>query len=58
MSMRIILMICGVFWVVYSFVTNTHNFKSAVAFKVIPFFTGFLTILCAMNLFGWVSIFK
>lgn len=35
--MGIVLMICGVFWVVYSFITHTHNFKSAVAFKVIPF---------------------
>lgn len=56
--MEIILMICGVFWVGYSFITYTNNIKSSIIFKVIPFFTGFLTILCAMNLFGWVNIFN
>ena len=58
MIMEIILMICGIFWVGYSFITYTNNIKSSIIFKVVPFFTGFLTILCAMNLFGWVNIFN
>ena len=55
--MGIILMICGVHWVMSALVLNTKNFLSAIFFKVIPFFTGFITIICAMNLFGWVNIF-
>ena len=56
--MGIILMICGVYWVFYSLTANTKNLPSAILFKVIPFFTGLATIICAMDSFGWVNIFK
>lgn len=55
--MGIVLMICGAFWIIFSFLNNTCNIKSAIFFKVIPFFTGLATIVCAMDLFGWVNIF-
>ena len=55
--MGIILMVCGAFWTIFSLLTNTRNIKSAILFKVIPFFTGLATIVCAMDLFGWVNIF-
>lgn len=57
MIMGIILMVCGAFWVIFTLLINTKNLLSAILFKVIPFFTGFATILCAMDLFGWVNIF-
>ena len=50
--MEIILMVCGAFWIVFSLVNITKNIKSAIFFKVIPFFTGLATIVCAMDLFG------
>ncbi len=55
--MGIVLMICGAFWIIFSLLNNTRNIKSAIFFKVIPFFTGLVTIVCAMDLLGWVSIF-
>ena len=57
MIMEIILMVCGVFWIVFSLIQNTRNIKSALVFKVIPFFTGVATIVCAMDLLSWVNIF-
>jgi hypothetical protein len=57
MIMEIILMVCGVFWIISALVLNTKGWKSAIFFKVIPFFTGLTTIVCAMDLFGWVNIF-
>jgi len=57
MIMEIILMVCGAFWIIFSLLNNTRNIKSAIFFKVIPFFTGLAAILCAMDLFGWVNIF-
>lgn len=58
MIMEIILMVCGVFWIIFSLLNITKNIKSAIFFKVIPFFTGLATIVCAMDLLGWISIFK
>lgn len=55
--MGIVLMICGAFWIISALMLNTKEWKSAIFFKVIPFFTGLATIVCAMDLFGWVNIF-
>ncbi len=55
--MEIVLMVCGIFWIVFSLIQNTKNLISAIIFKVVPFFTGLATILCAMDLFGWTNIF-
>ena len=57
MIMEIILMACGSFWIISALMISTKNIKSAIFFKVIPFFTGLATIVCAMDLFGWVNIF-
>lgn len=57
MIMGIILMVCGMYWIISALIINTKNVLSAILFKVIPFFTGLVTIMCAMNLFGWVNIF-
>lgn len=55
--MEIILMVCGVWWIIFGLLNNTRNIKSAIIFKVIPFFTGLATVVCAMDLIGWVYIF-
>ena len=55
--MGVILMICGIFWIISALALNTKNFASAIFFKIIPFFTGLANIVCAMDLFGWVNIF-
>ena len=57
MIMGIILMVCGVWWIIFALLTKTKNVWSSILFKVIPFFTGLATIVCAMDLFGWVNIF-
>ena len=57
MTVGIILMICSLYWIIFSLIQITQNFKSALVFKVIPFFTGLATMICAMNLFGWIGIF-
>lgn len=57
MIMGIILMVCGAYWIANALLLNTKNWQSAMLFKVIPFFTGLATIVCAMDLFGWVNIF-
>lgn len=55
--MEIILMVCGIFWIIFSLIINTKNVQSAIFFKVIPFFSGIATIMCAMQLTGLLKIF-
>lgn len=57
MIMGIILMVCGAYWISNALLLSTKNWQSAMLFKVIPFFTGLATMVCAMDLFGWVNIF-
>lgn len=57
MIMEIILMICGAYWIFFSLINHTNNVKSSIIYKVIPFFTGLANIVCAADMFGWVSIF-
>ena len=52
------LIICGVIWISMSFITKTKNLPSSILFKVIPFFTGIATVMCAMQLYGWINIFN
>lgn len=58
MNMEILLMICGCYWIVSSLILNTKNWSSALFFKVLPFFTGVITCLCAMDMLNWVNIFR
>ena len=37
---RIIILLAGVYYIVQALILNTHNFRSALFFKVIPFFFG------------------
>jgi hypothetical protein len=51
-----ILVACGVFWIIFALTVNARQFSAAIWFKVIPLFTGLATLLCAMDLYGWVNI--
>lgn len=53
-----VLMVCGIFWIIFALVVNTRKVAAAIWFKVIPLFTGFAALLCAMDLYGWVNIFN
>lgn len=55
--MKYLLMVCGVYWIIFSLTQHTRNFKSSFVYKVIPFFTGILVCLCSMDMFGWINIF-
>lgn len=55
--MENILMACGAFWIIFALVVNTRKLAAAIWFKVIPLFTGMATLLCAMDMLGWVNIF-
>jgi hypothetical protein len=55
--MENILMACGVFWIIFALVVHTRKFLDAIFCKVIPLSTGFATLLCAMDMLGWVNIF-
>lgn len=52
MVVAIILMICGAFWIVSSFMNNTKNVASAIYYKVIPFTTGII----ALGMLGVINI--
>lgn len=54
--MDIILIICGAFNIVFSLIVNTKNIQSAIVYKVLPFIAGVFTILCGMNIIGYVNI--
>lgn len=52
----IILCVIGVFLIVFSFLMNTEDVKSAIWFKVIPFFSGAYCIVCACISSGIIKI--
>ncbi len=56
MVAAIILIICGAFWIVSSFINNTKNVASAMFYKVIPFTTGILSIGIALGMLGVINI--
>lgn len=57
MTMGVVLVVCGIYWIAGALIVNTKNWQSALLFKVIPFFTGLANIVCAMDAFGWINIF-
>lgn len=52
----IILMICGGFWILSSFVNKTKNFSSSMFYNVIPFVTGVLVFGVALGMLGVINI--
>lgn len=55
--MAYILLACGCWNIFASLVGQTNGFIASVFFRIIPFSTGCVVCLCAMNMLGWVSIF-
>lgn len=56
MITAIILMVCGAFWIVSSFINNTKNVASAIFYKVIPFTTGVIAVGIALGMLGVINI--
>lgn len=42
---------------VFPMIQHTRNIKSAIVYKIIPFFTGLSCFICAMDLLGWINVF-
>jgi hypothetical protein len=53
---EIIVLVSGVFMIVFSLIMNTKNLKSSIVFKVIPFFLGLADIFVFAVLMGWIII--
>jgi hypothetical protein len=47
-----ITLICGVIWIIYSFIQKTKNLASTMVYNIIPFFTGAASIFVSLVLFG------
>lgn len=56
MVTAIILMICGAFWIVFSFLNNTKNVASAMFYRVIPFTTGMIVVGIALGMLGVINV--
>lgn len=57
--MENILLACSLYWIVFALIINVKSgFMTKILFKVIPFLTGVITCLVAMNLMGWVNIWQ
>ena len=56
MVTAIILMICGAFWIVFSFLKNTKNVASAMFYRVIPFTTGMIVVGIALGMLGVINV--
>lgn len=53
-----ILMACGIYMIIFALLNHTRNFISGITYKVIPLFAGFAIVLSAMDMYGWINIFK
>ena len=56
-SMNLVLLFCGAYFICFALAVNTRNFTSMMAFKIIPFLAGIATVACAAELYGWINIF-
>ena len=54
--MAIIVMVCGIYWMFFGLIQNTNNLRSSIVYKVLPFFTGMLALLVAMDWMCWINI--
>lgn len=52
----ILLMICGAFWIVSSFLSKTKNVQSTIFYNVIPFATGVIAFGVALGMLGVINI--
>ena len=57
--MEFLLLACSFYWIVFALILNVKSgLLNKILFKVIPFFTGVVVCLIAMNLMGWVNIWQ
>ena len=57
--MEILLLACSFYWITIALILNVKSgLLTKILFKVIPFFTGVVVCLIAMNLMGWVNIWN
>lgn len=54
--MNCIFILIGFYFVTLSFILNTQNVKSAIVFKVIPFFSGIFLIFYFFYITGVIKI--
>ena len=54
--MAIVVMVCGIYWMFFGLIQNTNNLRSSIVYKVLPFFTGMLALLVAMDWMCWINI--
>ena len=54
--MAIVIMVCGIYWMFFGLIQNTNNLRSSIVYKVLPFFTGMLALLVAMDWMCWINI--
>ena len=51
-----IVLISGLYFVMFSFIQNTGNMLSALIYKIIPFVLGSSCVIIALGMFGWVTL--
>jgi hypothetical protein len=49
-------LVSGVFLISFSLAVKTENFKSALVFKIIPFFLGLADIFVFAVLMQWIAV--
>lgn len=55
--MEFLLLACSFYWIIFALILNVKSgLLNKILFKVIPFFTGIVVCLIAMNMIGWVNI--
>ena len=54
--MKVALLVCDLYWIMFSFIVSTKKCYASLFFKVIPFFTGIITSLWALKLLGIVNM--
>lgn len=51
-------LVAGLYFIIFSFLMNTENIRSAMFFQILPFFLGVGNIFVALNLFNIITIVK
>lgn len=46
-------LISGFYSIIFSFLMSTKNFRSALIFRILPFFLGLGCLFSSCKLFGW-----
>ena len=52
----LITLVSGLYFIIFSFIQNTRNLKSAIIYRVIPFFCGVGCVIVALSLFNIILL--